>query len=216
MCAESAITRLPLEVAPAVTLLLRADLQRRHRDTFTSQPVESLATPGFAPGHSNQQSPSDTFTVTFGTLLLFSTREHQGNRRTHAQPITGQPHHRRANHIHHVRHGRDARPACGSDQDATARRIQTTRGRDEIASQSAQVEVSHSERRHEEGDWPNDGTRLLCPTPLLAPAMLAETTKPSSMAFGAIRKDRTQLKTRYAGEARRSKPDRDLGCRPDE
>jgi hypothetical protein len=38
---------------------------------------------------------------------------------------------------------------------------------DEIASQSARANVSHSERRHEESDPPNDGTLLLCPTVVL-------------------------------------------------
>ena len=37
--------------------------------------------------------------------------------------MTGQHHHRRANRIHHVGHGRDARASCGSTQDARARRL---------------------------------------------------------------------------------------------
>jgi NAD(P)-dependent dehydrogenase (short-subunit alcohol dehydrogenase family) len=37
--------------------------------------------------------------------------------------MTGQSHHRRANRVHHVRHGRDARAPCSPTQDARARRL---------------------------------------------------------------------------------------------
>ena len=47
------------------------------------------------------------------------------------------------------------------------------RRRDEIASQSTQVNVSHSERLYEESDWLNNGTLLLGSTaPLLFPSSL--------------------------------------------
>jgi hypothetical protein len=38
-------------------------------------------------------------------------------------------HHGHARRVHHVRHGRDARPPCGSAQGASARRLHNEVGR---------------------------------------------------------------------------------------
>ena len=53
--------------------------------------------------------------------------------------MTGQRHHRGANRIHHVRHGRDARPSRGSTQDARAGRLR-------LSGKGAAATQSYSER----------------------------------------------------------------------